>query len=60
MIIRGRSKRAIEDHLDKAFELETILEERGRFDLVQKVYYSVLLRLCNVSVKKIKCWIRND
>lgn len=37
MIISGRSKRAIEDHFDKAFELEAILEERGRFDLVHKI-----------------------
>lgn len=30
LIITGRSKRAIEDHFDKAYELETELEKKGK------------------------------
>jgi len=37
IIITGRKKRAIEDHFDKNFELESILEERKKFDLLKKV-----------------------
>ena len=32
LIITGRNKRAIEDHFDKSFELETILKEKGKND----------------------------
>lgn len=34
IFITGRSKRAIEDHFDKAYELETELEARGRTQLL--------------------------
>ena len=34
IIITGRGKNAIEDHFDVSFELEKILEERGRADLL--------------------------
>jgi len=37
IIITGRGKRAIEDHFDKNFELESILEKRKKFDLLKKV-----------------------
>ncbi len=37
VFITGRNKRAIEDHFDKAFELETELEERGRHNLLDQV-----------------------
>lgn len=37
VIITGRGKNAIEDHFDVSFELEKILEERGRPDLVSLV-----------------------
>src|SRR5512137_3054088 len=37
VFITGRNKRAIEDHFDKAFELETELEERGRHNLLGQV-----------------------
>ncbi|MBX3679016.1 UTP--glucose-1-phosphate uridylyltransferase GalU [Cognatazoarcus halotolerans] len=37
VFITGRSKRAIEDHFDKAYELETELEARGKHALLQIV-----------------------
>ncbi|MBE7026958.1 MAG: UTP--glucose-1-phosphate uridylyltransferase GalU [Ruminococcaceae bacterium] len=35
LIITGRTKRAIEDHFDKAYELETELEKSGKTDLLK-------------------------
>ncbi len=37
VFITGRNKRAIEDHFDKAFELETELSGRGRENLLELV-----------------------
>ena len=37
IFITGRGKRAIEDHFDKAFELETELEQRGQKQLLKIV-----------------------
>jgi UTP--glucose-1-phosphate uridylyltransferase len=37
VFITGRNKRAIEDHFDKAYELETELEARGKEDLLKLV-----------------------
>lgn len=37
IIITGRGKTAIEDHFDVSFELEKILEEKGKTDLLQVV-----------------------
>ncbi len=37
IFVTGRGKRAIEDHFDKAFELETELEQRGRKPLLKMV-----------------------
>ncbi len=37
IFITGRSKRAIEDHFDKAYELEAELEVKGKQDLLQLV-----------------------
>ncbi len=37
MIVTGRNKRAIEDHFDKSFELEAILEEKGNDELLKIV-----------------------
>ena len=37
IIITGRSKRAIEDHFDKSYELEKILEEKGKKELLEDV-----------------------
>ena len=37
VFVTGRSKRAIEDHFDKAYELETELERRGRTAMLKQV-----------------------
>jgi len=37
MIITGRSKRAIEDHFDKSYELENELEKSGKDELLELV-----------------------
>ncbi|HET7775650.1 MAG TPA: UTP--glucose-1-phosphate uridylyltransferase GalU [Azospira sp.] len=37
IFVTGRSKRAIEDHFDKAYELEKELAERGRADMLKFV-----------------------
>lgn len=37
VFVTGRSKRAIEDHFDKAYELETELEMRGKAELLKIV-----------------------
>ena len=35
IIVTGRTKRAIEDHFDKAYELETELEKSGKKDMIK-------------------------
>ncbi len=47
IFVTGRSKRAIEDHFDKAYELETELELRGKNQLLEA--------LRNVLPKNINC-----
>jgi UTP--glucose-1-phosphate uridylyltransferase len=37
IIVTGRGKQAIEDHFDVSYELEKMLEERGKTDLLQIV-----------------------
>lgn len=37
LIVTGRNKHAIEDHFDKSFELEAILEETGKTEMLQAV-----------------------
>ncbi len=37
IFITGRNKRAIEDHFDKAYELETELESKGKTELLKIV-----------------------
>jgi UTP--glucose-1-phosphate uridylyltransferase len=37
IIVTGRGKNAIEDHFDVSFELEKILEMRGKLDLLEQV-----------------------
>ncbi|AVQ33854.1 UTP--glucose-1-phosphate uridylyltransferase [Staphylococcus muscae] len=39
IIVTGKHKRAIEDHFDTQKELETILYEKGKLDLLDKVQY---------------------
>ena len=40
IIVTGKHKRAIEDHFDNQKELEMVLEEKGKTDLLEKVHYS--------------------
>lgn len=37
LIITGRNKRAIEDHFDRAVELELTLKEQGKYELLAKI-----------------------
>ena len=41
VFITGRNKRAIEDHFDKAYEMEAELELRGKLELLQLVQKTV-------------------
>ncbi|MCF7572907.1 UTP--glucose-1-phosphate uridylyltransferase GalU [Staphylococcus aureus] len=43
IIVTGRHKRAIEDHLDSQKELEMVLKEKGKSELLEKVQYSTEL-----------------
>jgi UTP--glucose-1-phosphate uridylyltransferase len=47
IFVTGRSKRAIEDHFDKAYELETELEARGKTEMLEFVR--------NMLPKNINC-----
>jgi UTP--glucose-1-phosphate uridylyltransferase len=47
IFVTGRSKRAIEDHFDKAYELESELEQRGKAELLEFVR--------NMIPKNINC-----
>ncbi|KMJ55037.1 UTP--glucose-1-phosphate uridylyltransferase [Bacillus sp. LL01] len=37
IIVSGRSKRAIEDHFDKSYELEETLLKKGKMDLLEEI-----------------------
>ncbi|HEK7134148.1 TPA: UTP--glucose-1-phosphate uridylyltransferase GalU [Staphylococcus aureus] len=43
IIVTGRHKRAIEDHFDSQKELEMLLKEKGKSELLEKVQYSTEL-----------------
>lgn len=47
LIVTGRGKGAIEDHFDVSFEMETLLRERGKDDLLQQV--RAVSRLADIS-----------
>lgn len=47
IFVTGRSKRSIEDHFDKAYELETELERRGKNEILEQVR--------NVLPSHVKC-----
>jgi UTP--glucose-1-phosphate uridylyltransferase len=47
IFVTGRSKRAIEDHFDKAFELETELERKGKLEMLKVVR--------NILPKDVNC-----
>ena len=53
VIVTGRGKNAIEDHFDVSFELERILEERGKAELLSLVRaVSDLVRIAYVRQKE--------
>ena len=47
IFVTSSSKRAIEDHFDKNFELETLLKERGKFELLEMI--------SNIVPKGVSC-----
>ena len=52
IIVTGRGKSAIEDHFDIAFELESLLERRGKHDILREV--RTISDLINVSYVRQK------
>jgi UTP--glucose-1-phosphate uridylyltransferase len=54
IIVTGKGKRSIEDHFDSAFELEHLLEKRGKFDLLEKVRQSSCVELHYIRQKEAK------
>jgi UTP--glucose-1-phosphate uridylyltransferase len=54
IVVTGKGKRAIEDHFDIAFELEHILEEKGKFDILEKVRKSSNVNLHYIRQKEAK------
>ena len=49
LIVTGRGKNAIEDHFDVSYELEKLLEERGKTDLLDQVRsISNMINVCYV------------
>jgi len=53
LIVTGRGKSAIEDHFDVSYELEKMLEERGKFDLLKIVrQISDLIHIAYVRQKE--------
>ncbi|MEO4053444.1 UTP--glucose-1-phosphate uridylyltransferase GalU [Solibacillus sp. CAU 1738] len=54
IIVTGKGKRAIEDHFDRNFELEQILKEKGKFDLLEKVNKSSNVNIHYIRQKEPK------
>jgi UTP--glucose-1-phosphate uridylyltransferase len=53
IIVTGRGKTAIEDHFDVSFELENLLESRGKLDLLATVRnISEMMNICYVRQKE--------
>src|SRR3990172_8190615 len=53
IIITGRGKRAIEDHFDISYELENLLQEKGKKKLLAEVRkISNMLNICYVRQKE--------
>ena len=47
VFVTGRSKRSIEDHFDKAYELETELEARGKTEMLK---FATWLRMIATAI----------
>lgn len=54
IVVTGKGKRAIEDHFDIAFELEYTLEEKGKYETLQKVQQSSNVELHYIRQKEPK------
>jgi UTP--glucose-1-phosphate uridylyltransferase len=53
ILVTGRGKNAIEDHFDVSYELERVLEQRGRHDLLKQVrHISDLVHITYVRQKE--------
>src|SRR5947207_15786673 len=53
VMVTGRGKSAIEDHFDVSYELESILQQRGKTDLLRQVRnISDLIKLTYVRQKE--------
>ena len=52
IIVTGRGKNAIEDHFDVSYELEKLLQERGKHDLLEQV--RAISSMINVSYVRQK------
>jgi UTP--glucose-1-phosphate uridylyltransferase len=51
ILISGRGKTAIEDFFDKSFELESVLAQAGRTDLL-KAYYETVENVTMISIRQ--------
>ncbi|WEK54926.1 MAG: UTP--glucose-1-phosphate uridylyltransferase GalU [Candidatus Cohnella colombiensis] len=54
IIVTGKGKRAIEDHFDHAFELESNLEEKGKLKLLEEVLISSKVDIHYIRQKEPK------
>ncbi|MDQ1910410.1 UTP--glucose-1-phosphate uridylyltransferase GalU [Paenibacillus sp. GD4] len=54
IIVTGKGKRAIEDHFDHAFELETNLAEKGKLKLLEEVRRSSKVEIHYIRQKEPK------
>ena len=54
VFITGRNKRAIEDHFDKAYELEAELEVRGKDELLQLVREVVPTNINCIYIRQVE------
>jgi UTP--glucose-1-phosphate uridylyltransferase len=52
IFITGRSKRAIEDHFDKAYELENELEKNGKIALLENLRQSLPKHLSFIYIRQ--------
>lgn len=54
IIVTGKGKRAIEDHFDIAFELEHMLQDKGKYDLLEEVRRSSHVEIHYIRQKEAK------
>ncbi len=54
VFITGRNKRAIEDHFDKAYELEAVLAEQGKNELLRVVHSVVPKHVNCIYIRQVE------